>query len=54
MLNFNRYQIGLNNKFFVSTALSGYKILQYSIRIYVNHNVYLMMALCGRNMFSFT
>jgi hypothetical protein len=50
MLNLTGTKNCSNNKFFLCTALTGHIILYYSAIIYVNHHIYLIRALCGRNM----
>jgi hypothetical protein len=35
---------------FGHTANTGYILLQYSVTVYANDHIHLMMALCGRNM----
>jgi hypothetical protein len=50
LYDFSRNKFCLNNKLLESRALMDYVILQYSTTIYINHQIYLMMALCGQNM----
>jgi hypothetical protein len=46
MLNYNRYQIGLDNELFRHVAITGCIILYYIVTIYMSHKIYLMVVLC--------
>jgi hypothetical protein len=54
MLNFNKYQNGLDNELSRHAALICCIILCYIVTIYVCHQIYLMVALCRWKVIEFT